>query len=127
MQDSIIALEQCRKRVIASMHGGYICGGIVIIIACDIRVCTKYAFSSVKEMDLALAVDLGSLQRLSSIVGFGNTMDLALTARTFFDLEEKYMDLVSRVFYLQHELDKGVRNLLRVGFFFLISIFIHYC
>lgn len=82
------------------MHGCYICGGIVIITTCDIRVCTKDAFSSVKEVDLALAADLGSLQRMSSIIGFGNMMDLALTARRFFDLEEKYLDLVSHVFYL---------------------------
>ncbi|KAI5402203.1 hypothetical protein KIW84_066606, partial [Lathyrus oleraceus] len=111
MQDSITALERCRKPVIASIHGGCIGGGIDIITACDIRVCTEDAFFSVKEVDLALAADLGSLQRLPSIVGFGNAMELALTARRFSGLEAKELGLVSGVFHSQHELDEGVREL----------------
>ncbi|GAU12044.1 hypothetical protein TSUD_00080 [Trifolium subterraneum] len=111
MQDSVTALERCRKPVIASIHGGCIGGGIDIITACDIRVCTEDAFFSVKEVDLALAADLGTLQRLPGIVGFGNAMELALTARRFSGLEAKELGLVSRVFHSKLELDEGVRDL----------------
>lgn len=111
MQDSVTALERCRKPVIASIHGGCIGGGIDIITACDIRVCTEEAFFSVKEVDLALAADLGTLQRLPGIVGFGNAMELALTARRFSGLEAKEIGLISRVFHSKHELDEGVRDL----------------
>ncbi|KAJ1382438.1 Enoyl-CoA hydratase/isomerase [Sesbania bispinosa] len=110
MQDSVTALERCRKPVIASIHGACIGGGIDIITACDIRFCTKDAFFSVKEVDLALAADLGTLQRLPSIVGFGNAMELALTARTFSGLEAKELGLVSRAFHSKQELDEGVRD-----------------
>lgn len=109
MQDSITALERCRKPVIASIHGACIGGGIDIITACDIRVCTEDAFFSVKEVDLALAADLGTLQRLPTIVGFGNAMELALTARRFSGLEAKELGLVSRVFHSKNDLDQGVR------------------
>ncbi|KAI5387387.1 hypothetical protein KIW84_073496 [Lathyrus oleraceus] len=87
-----------------------ICGGINIITTCDIRVCIEDAFLSVKEVDLALVVDSGSLQSLQSIVGFGNLMELALTTIWLSGLEGKDLDLVSHVFYAQHQLNEGVRE-----------------
>ncbi|RDX99775.1 Delta(3,5)-Delta(2,4)-dienoyl-CoA isomerase, peroxisomal, partial [Mucuna pruriens] len=108
MQDAVTALERCRKAVIASIQGGCIGGGIDIVTACDIRMCTKEAFFSVKEVDLGLAADLGSLQRLPLIVGFGNAMELALTARTFSGQEAKELGLVSAVFPSKHDLDQAV-------------------
>ncbi|KAI4336539.1 hypothetical protein L6164_015054 [Bauhinia variegata] len=110
MQDSITALERCRKPVIASIHGACIGGGVDIITACDIRFCTKDAFFSVKEVDLAITADLGTLQRLPSIVGYGHAIELALTARRFSGMEAKELGLVSRTFDSKHELDQGVRD-----------------
>lgn len=110
MQDAVTALERCRKPVIASVHGACIGGGIDIVTACDIRMCSEEAFFSVKEVDLALAADLGTLQRLPLIVGFGNAMELALTGRTFSGKEAKELGLVSRVFLSKHDLHQAVRD-----------------
>ena len=110
LQDAITAIERCRKPVIASVHGACIGGGVDIVTACDIRFCTKDAFFSVKEVDLAITADLGSLQRLPSIVGYGNAAELALTARRFSGLEAKEMGLVSRAFDSKRELDEAVRH-----------------
>ncbi|XP_027363182.1 delta(3,5)-Delta(2,4)-dienoyl-CoA isomerase, peroxisomal isoform X2 [Abrus precatorius] len=115
MQDSVTALERCRKVVIASIEGACIGGAIDIVTACDIRMCTKDAFFSVKEVDLALAADLGTLQRLPLIVGFGNAMELALTGRIFSGLEAKELGLVSRAFNSKLELHDGVRDVAQVG------------
>lgn len=73
------------------------------------RYCTSDAFFSVKEVDLGITADLGTLQRLPAIVGYGNAMELALTARRFSGLEAKEMGLVSRVFASRQEMDEGVR------------------
>lgn len=108
MQESVTALERCRKPVIASIQGACIGGGIDIVTACDIRFCTEDAFFSVKEVDLALAADLGTLQRLPSIVGYGNAIELALTARRFSGLEAKELGLVSRAFHSKHDLHQAV-------------------
>ncbi|KAJ1397965.1 ClpP/crotonase-like domain superfamily [Sesbania bispinosa] len=43
-------------------------GGIDITTTCDIRFCTKDAFFSVKEVDLTLAADLGTLQRSRRLI-----------------------------------------------------------
>ncbi|XP_047330938.1 delta(3,5)-Delta(2,4)-dienoyl-CoA isomerase, peroxisomal [Impatiens glandulifera] len=108
LQDSITAIERCRKPVIAAIHGACIGGGIDIITACDIRYCTEKAFFSVKEVDLAITADLGSLQRLPAIVGYGNAMELALTARRFSGVEAKSLGLVSQVFKDKQALDAAV-------------------
>ncbi|KAJ6702161.1 DELTA(35)-DELTA(24)-DIENOYL-COA ISOMERASE MITOCHONDRIAL [Salix koriyanagi] len=109
LQEAITAIERCRKPVIAAIKGACIGGGIDIVTACDIRYCSKDAFFSVKEVDMGLTADLGTLQRLPGIVGFGNAMELALTGRRFSGQEAKELGLVSRVFGSKEELDEGVK------------------
>jgi len=71
--------------------------GVDIVTACDIRYCSSDAVFSVKEVDVGLAADLGSLQRLPSIIGHGSAMELALTARTFSAEEAHRLKLVTAV------------------------------
>ncbi|GKC37807.1 delta(3,5)-delta(2,4)-dienoyl-CoA isomerase, peroxisomal [Tanacetum coccineum] len=109
MQEAVSAIEKCRKVVVAAVHGACIGGGIDIITACDVRYCCEDVKFCVKEVDLAITADLGTLQRLPGIVGFGNAMELALTGRLFGAEEAKGMGLVSKVFGNKNELDQGVR------------------
>ncbi|XP_015902266.3 delta(3,5)-Delta(2,4)-dienoyl-CoA isomerase, peroxisomal [Ziziphus jujuba] len=108
MQEAITAIERCRKPVIASIHGACIGGGIDIVTACDIRYCTADALFSVKEVDLAITADLGTLQRLPAIVGYGTAMELALTGRRFSGTEAQRMGLVSQVFGSKKQLGEAV-------------------
>uniref|UniRef100_A0A0C9S4A5 TSA: Wollemia nobilis Ref_Wollemi_Transcript_25517_1405 transcribed RNA sequence n=1 Tax=Wollemia nobilis TaxID=56998 RepID=A0A0C9S4A5_9CONI len=108
MQAAITALEQCRKPVIAAIHGGCIGAGVDIITACDIRYCSQDAFFSVKEVDLAITADLGTLQRLPKLVGQGNTMELALTGRRFDANEAKILGLVQNVFNSRQAMEEQV-------------------
>ncbi|XP_010481879.1 PREDICTED: delta(3,5)-Delta(2,4)-dienoyl-CoA isomerase, peroxisomal [Camelina sativa] len=108
MQAAITAVELCRKPVIAAVHGACIGGGVDLVAACDIRYCSEDAFFSIKEVDLAIVADLGTLQRLPRIVGYANAMELALTARRFSGGEAKELGLVSRVFGSKSDLDNGV-------------------
>ncbi|KAL0369151.1 UNVERIFIED_CONTAM: Delta(3,5)-Delta(2,4)-dienoyl-CoA isomerase, peroxisomal [Sesamum calycinum] len=111
LQRAVTAIEECRKPVIAAVHGACLGGGVDIITACDVRYSTENAFFSVKEVDLAITADLGSLQRLPGIIGFGNAMELALTARRFSGLEAKDLGLVTRVFSTKEALEKGVAEI----------------
>ncbi|VDL63818.1 unnamed protein product [Nippostrongylus brasiliensis] len=69
MQQSFTNIEKCCKPVIAAVHGICLGGAIDIISACDIRHCTKDSVFSVKEVDVGLAADVGSLNRLPKICG----------------------------------------------------------
>ncbi|XP_025051315.1 delta(3,5)-Delta(2,4)-dienoyl-CoA isomerase, mitochondrial [Alligator sinensis] len=59
----------CPKPVIAAVHGACIGAGVDLISACDIRYCTEDAWFKSKEVDIGLAADVGTLQRLPRIMG----------------------------------------------------------
>ena len=84
----VSALEICRVPVIAVVHGFAIGAGVDLSSACDIRICSKDAKFTIKEVDLGLAADLGTLQRFQKVVGNDSwSRELAYTAR-FFSAEE---------------------------------------
>ncbi|KAF9158484.1 putative enoyl CoA hydratase [Actinomortierella ambigua] len=98
LQASLSAIEKCDKGVVAAIHGVCIGGGIDITTACDIRFCTKDAVFSVKEVDIGLAADVGTLQRLPKVVGnISWVRELALTARNFGAEEALAQGYVSKV------------------------------
>uniref|UniRef100_A0AC34QLJ2 Uncharacterized protein n=1 Tax=Panagrolaimus sp. JU765 TaxID=591449 RepID=A0AC34QLJ2_9BILA len=68
-QSAFKAVEECPKPVIVAIHGACIGGGIDLISACDIRICCSETIFSVKEVDIGLAADTGSLNRLPKICG----------------------------------------------------------
>ena len=69
-----------------------------MITAADIRYCTSDAYFQVKEVDIGMAADVGTLQRLPKVVGSESLVrELALTARQMFADEAHRCGLVSRV------------------------------
>ena len=49
--------------------GACVGAGVDLATACDLRFASADAFFCVKEVDVAIAADLGTLQRLPAIVG----------------------------------------------------------
>lgn len=98
-QKTFTVIEKCPKPVIAAIHGGCIGGGVDLISACDIRYCTQDAFFQVKEVDVGLAADVGTLQRLPKVIGNRSLVnELTFTARKMMADEALDSGLVSRVF-----------------------------
>ncbi|GAA5921096.1 hypothetical protein JCM1841_002413 [Sporobolomyces salmonicolor] len=99
LQNSISSIQNCEKPVIAAVHGICFGAGMDLISAADIRFCSsdKTVFS-IKEVDVGLAADVGSLQRLPRTTGNASLLyELALTARNFGPAEAVQLGLVSRV------------------------------
>ncbi|MFI5036634.1 MAG: crotonase/enoyl-CoA hydratase family protein [Acidimicrobiales bacterium] len=80
-QDSVTAIADLPVPVIAAVHGYCIGGGVDLITACDIRLCSSDAVFSVREAKVAIVADLGTLQRLPRIVGAGHVAELAFTGQ----------------------------------------------
>ena len=81
--------------MIACVHGHCVGGGIDLITACDIRYCTPDAWFTVKEIDIGLAADIGTLQRFPKIVGNDSLVrELVYTARKFTAEEALKLGLV---------------------------------
>ncbi|XP_059187431.1 delta(3,5)-Delta(2,4)-dienoyl-CoA isomerase, mitochondrial [Centropristis striata] len=98
-QETFSVIEKCPKPVVVAVHGACVGGGVDLITACDIRLCTQDAWFQVKEVDIGLAADVGTLQRLPKVIGSRSLVnELALTARKMFADEAKTSGLVSRVF-----------------------------
>ena len=63
MQESVSSLEKVRVPVIAAINGLCIGAGVDLSSAADIRICSKTAKFTIKEVDIGLAADIGTLQR----------------------------------------------------------------
>ena len=111
MQDTLTSLERCRKPVLAAIHGGCIGGGIDLITCADMRYCSADASFTIKEIDIGMTADVGTLQRLPRLVGEGITRELAYTGRTFDAAEARSIGLVNRVFDSREALVAGVREI----------------
>jgi len=97
LQDAITSLEACAKPVIAAVHGWCIGGGIDLITAADIRLCSADARFSVRETRMAIVADLGTLQRLPRVVGPGHVAELAYTGKDIDAARAREIGLVNDV------------------------------
>ncbi len=113
LQDVISSLEQCRKPVLAAIHGACVGGGVDLVTAADMRYCTADARFIVKEIDLGLVADVGTLQRLPKIIGDGMAREMAYTGRPIDGAEAKEIGLVNRCFPTREAMIEGVRGLAR--------------
>ncbi|HBP4227596.1 TPA: crotonase/enoyl-CoA hydratase family protein, partial [Pseudomonas aeruginosa] len=81
LQASFNAVDNCRKPVLAAIQGYCLGGAIDLVSACDMRYSTADAQFSIKEIDIGMAADVGTLQRLPRIIGDGMMRELAYTGR----------------------------------------------
>src|SRR5690242_18016533 len=79
LMESFTALDAARFPVIAAIQGGCVGGGLDLVTACDIRLCSADAFFTVQEIAIGMAADLGVLQRLPKIVPPGVAREMAYT------------------------------------------------
>ncbi|XP_045169189.2 delta(3,5)-Delta(2,4)-dienoyl-CoA isomerase, mitochondrial-like isoform X3 [Mercenaria mercenaria] len=97
-QENFSQIEKCGKPVIAAIHSACVGGGVDLTSACDVRYCSEDAWFQIKEIDLGLAADLGTLQRFPKVIGNDSyARELAFTARKFYADEAKQMGFVSRI------------------------------
>ncbi|GAM85657.1 hypothetical protein ANO11243_036640 [Dothideomycetidae sp. 11243] len=97
-QACITAIEKCEKPVIAVMHGISYGLAIDLALAADVRLASTDVRMSVKEVDIGLAADIGTLNRLPHAgVSMSWIKEVALTAREFGAEEALRVGLVSGI------------------------------
>lgn len=98
MQHCISAIERCEKPVVAALHGYTLGLGIDIAVCADVRICAAETQFAVKEVDIGIAADMGTLSRLGKVVGNGSWIkDVSLSGRIFDAEEASRVGLVSWV------------------------------
>lgn len=108
LQESFNALEKLRIPVLAAVQGGCIGGALDMVCACDSRYCTSEAFFTIKETQLGMVADLGTLQRLPKLIPQGVARELAYTGRRFTADEALRTGLVNKVFDSHEAMLDGV-------------------
>ncbi|KAI9034431.1 dienoyl-CoA isomerase [Hyaloraphidium curvatum] len=91
-------IERCGKPVVVAIHSKCVGGGVDLASACDIRYCSEDSEFTIKEVDVGLAADVGTLARFPRIVGNDSVVrELAYTARWFGAKEAKEIGFIGRV------------------------------
>jgi len=112
-QDCLTAVERCEKPVVSLLHGFAYGLGIDLSLATTIRLCTANTRFCVKEVDIGIAADVGTLSRLPKAVGsFSWVNEICLTARVFGAEEALRFGLVSGLFESK---SKGMEGALAVA------------
>lgn len=98
LQETVSQVEKCLKPVIVSIQGACIGGGVDLITACDVRYGTESSYFSVKEAAIGITADLGTLQRLPTIVGQGIAREWAFTCKNVKADEAFRRGLINQIF-----------------------------
>ena len=77
--ETLAALENCPKPVVAAMHGTALGGGLEIAMACHYRCAARGARMGMPEITLGILPGAGGTQRLPRLVGSEHALDLLLS------------------------------------------------
>jgi enoyl-CoA hydratase len=113
LQDCLSTVERCRKPVLAAIQGACIGGAIDLVTCCDMRYAAAEVQFSVREIDVGMTADVGTLQRLPRLIPDGVARELAYTGRSVDGAEAKAIGLVNQVYATPETLLDGVRAIAR--------------
>lgn len=98
LQGNLTAIERCRVPVLAAIHSTCIGGGVDMTCCADMRYATEDAYFSIREIDIGMTADVGTLQRLPKIIPAGVVRELAYTGRNMDAEEAREVGFVNKVF-----------------------------
>lgn len=113
LQSDFTAIERCRKPVLAAVHSTCLGAALDLITCCDMRYCSSNAYFAIREIDLGMTADVGTLQRLPRLIGDGMARELAYTGRRVEAEQALQLGLVNRVFDKKQALMEGVMAIAR--------------
>nr|WP_122672766.1 crotonase/enoyl-CoA hydratase family protein [Pseudomonas viridiflava] len=113
MQASFTAVDTCRKPVLAAIQGYCLGGAIDLVSACDMRYAAADVQFAIREIDMGMAADVGTLQRLPRIIPDGIMRELAYTGRMVEADEALRIGLINQCFTDKAALLDGVMAIAR--------------
>lgn len=114
LQDMLSKLEKLRIPVLAGIQGGCIGGGLDLVTAADMRFASKDAFFCIQEVNIGMAADIGTLQRLPRVIPEGKVRELAYTGRRMPAEEALDAGLVNKVYESHEEMVSGLKEMAAV-------------
>jgi len=90
-------IERMQALTIAQVHGAAVGGGVLLMIACDLRIVATGTVMFIPEVDLGTHYSWGAVPRLVRELGPVLTRELVLTCRRFTAEEAKEWRWINRV------------------------------
>ncbi len=97
MQETMSVFAEVDTPTIAAVHGWCLGAGMDLITACDIRLAAADAMFGVRETRIAMAADVGTLQRLPRIIPAGLAAELIYTGKDIDAERAREIGLVNAV------------------------------
>lgn len=104
---AVEAIERVEAITIARVHGYAIGGGLVLALACDLRIAAASAFFHIPEVDLGIPLSWGAAPRLAREVGMARARELILLCDRFDAPTAERYGMLNRV-VSDDELDAAV-------------------
>ena len=98
-QETFSSVESCAKPVIAAIKGNCIGAAFSLLASCDIRYASNDTTFQMKEVDIGMTADMGSLQRIPKAIGNNSLFrEYMFSAKKFSAKEAERMGLISQTF-----------------------------
>lgn len=96
-QEAFSSIESCAKPVIAAIKGNCIGAAFSLLASCDVRYASADTTFQMKEVDIGMTADMGSLQRIPKAIGNNSLFrEYMFSAKKFSSQEAERMGLISR-------------------------------
>ena len=98
LAETILALHECEKPIVAAVHGAAVGGGLALALASDVRIAAEGTRFGAVFIRVGLSsCDVGVSYFLPRIVGAGRAAELMLTGRHFDAAEAERMGMLHAV------------------------------
>jgi len=94
---AVEAIEQLEAITIARIHGHAIGGGLVLALACDLRIAAASAGFHIPEVDLGIPLSWGAAPRLAREIGTARAKELILLCDRFDAATAERYGMLNRV------------------------------
>lgn len=91
------AIERMEAVTIAQVHGAAVGGGVLLMIACDLRIVAEGTVMFIPEVDLGAPYSWGAVPRMVREIGPALTRELIMTCRRFTPAEALAWRWINRV------------------------------
>lgn len=106
----LLRVEQCKKPVVAAIHGSCMGGGTELALACHYRIVSEHSDTKIAlpEVKLGLLPGMGGTQRLPRLIGIQKALPYLLTGKNMYSRQAKRTGFANETVHRHALKDAGI-------------------
>jgi len=107
----LLRVEQCKKPIVAAIHGSCMGGGTELALACHYRIVSEHSDTKIAlpEVKLGLLPGMGGTQRLPKLIGIQKALPYLLTGKNMYSRQAKRTGFADETVHRHALRDAGAR------------------